>query len=251
MHKGEIMVSRHNRERRVVAVILGAGQGTRVGGPVNKIFLPLDGKPLITYAIEAFEHCSAINEILLVGASGEEEQLAKLAHQAHCHKVKKVVQGGDTRHASEKQALEALRQEIETGKIEIVLVHDGARPFISVEKIRQLVEKAREVGGAILAEPLQEEERIAQVDEQKGIKQSFEGEQIWKAQTPQAFRASLLLKAYDQAEQDQFRGTDTAASLERMGYAVAIVKSDATNLKVTTPYDLLHAEKISRDRQFS
>jgi 2-C-methyl-D-erythritol 4-phosphate cytidylyltransferase len=243
------MFSSHNDEKRVVAVILGAGQGTRVGGPVNKIFLPLDGKPLITYAIEAFERCPVIDEIMLVAAAGEEEQLAKLTQYAHCHKVKKIVQGGDTRHASEKQALEALRQEIDAGKFDIVLVHDGARPFISVEKIQQLVERARVVGGAILAVPLQEEERIAQVDEQKSIKRSFEGAQIWKAQTPQAFRASLLLNAYDQAERDQFCGTDTAASLERIGYPVAIVESDTTNLKVTTPYDLLHAERLSRNRQ--
>jgi 2-C-methyl-D-erythritol 4-phosphate cytidylyltransferase len=242
------MFNSYKSEKRVVAVILGAGQGTRVGGPVNKIFLPLDGKPLIVYAVEAFEHCPAIDEIMLVAAAGEEEQLAKLAHNAHCHKVKKIVHGGNTRHASEKQALEALRQEIEAGKIEIVLIHDGARPFVSGKKIQQLVEKAQEVGGAILAVPLQEEERIAQVDEQKGIKRSFEGDQIWKAETPQAFRASSLLDAYDQAERDQFHGTDTAASLERIGYPVAVVESDTTNLKVTTPYDLLHAERLSRKR---
>ncbi len=242
------MVRKQDAPARVVAIVLGAGQGTRMGQPINKIFLPINGKPVIIYAIETFEQCPAVDEIMLVAAVGEEDQLAMLAHHAQCHKVRRVVQGGATRHASEQRALEVLRPRIDAGEIDIVLIHDGARPFISVEKVEQLIEKARELGCAILAAPLREEELIVQVDAQKNIQKSFEGEQVWQAQTPQAFRASLLLKAYDQAEHDQFYGTDTAVSLERIGCHVAIVESDATNLKITTAHDLLHAEKLSRHR---
>jgi 2-C-methyl-D-erythritol 4-phosphate cytidylyltransferase len=231
---------------KVVAVVLGAGQGTRMGQSINKVFLPINGKPIIVYAIEAFEQCPAVDEILLVAALGEEERLAKLARAADCHKVQQVVHGGASRHASEQCALETLRLRIDAGEVEIVLIHDGARPFISVEQIEQLVLNARELGGAILATPLQEEEQIVQVDGALVIQDSFEGEQVWRAQTPQAFRASLLLAAYDQAERDQFFGTDTSASVERLGCTVAVIKSEPTNLKITTTHDLFLAEKLER-----
>jgi 2-C-methyl-D-erythritol 4-phosphate cytidylyltransferase len=243
-------VSEQQSARRVVAVVLGAGQGTRMGRPINKIFLPLDGKPVILHAIESFEQCAQVDEIVLVAASGEAEQLAELARNAHCDKVKCVIAGGATRHASERCALEALRTRIEAGEIDIMLIHDGARPFVSLEKVTQLIQQARNVGGAILALPLQEGERIVQVDDERVARKSYEGGAIWRAQTPQAFQAVLLLSAYDAAERKQFYGTDTAASVELMGYPVAVVESDETNLKITTAHDLLHAEKLSRYRRF-
>src|SRR5437899_4126619 len=205
-----------------------------MGRAVNKVLLPVNGKPVIIYAIEIFEHCPAVDDILLVAAAGEEDQLAALAHAAQCHKMLRVVQGGATRHASEQCALEALRSQIDAGEVEIILIHDGARPFLSREKVELLIKKARELGGAILAAPLQEEEHIVQVDGTQRIQKDFEEVQVWRAQTPQVFQAPLLLKAYDQAHRDAFVGTDTAASLERIGYPVAVVASDTTNIKITT-----------------
>ncbi|MBE3558125.1 MAG: 2-C-methyl-D-erythritol 4-phosphate cytidylyltransferase [Ktedonobacteraceae bacterium] len=242
-------MKKQDRAKRVVAVVLGAGQSTRMGHPINKVFLPINGKPVIIYALETFEHCPLVDDVLLVAAAGEEEALAKLARAAHCHKVQQVIHGGATRHASEQCALDALRPAIDASEVEIVLIHDGARPFISVERVQRLIERAREVGGAILATPLQEEEVVVEVEEQR-IQRSFEGQQAWKAQTPQAFQASLLLNAYDQARRDQFYGTDTAASLERIGSPVALVESDLTNIKITTAHDLFHAEKLSHQRRF-
>src|ERR1700676_2058819 len=96
---------RKGPSKRVIAVILGAGQGKRMGHPINKVFLPINGKPVIVYAIETFEQCSSVDEIILVAATGEEEQMAKIAHNAHCKKVRRIVQGGATRHASELCAL--------------------------------------------------------------------------------------------------------------------------------------------------
>lgn len=236
--------------KQVVAVILGAGQGSRMRQPINKIFLPIHGKPIIVYAIECFERCVLIDEILLVAAVGEEEQMAKIVRQTRCKKVQHIVQGGTSRHESEQRALNVLRPRIDTGSIEIVLIHDGARPFVPVHKVEELVRKAREVDGAILAVPLQEEERISQIQNGNQVQKSFEGPLIWKAQTPQAFQASLLLKAYDQAGHDTFFGTDTAASVERIGGRVALVESDSTNLKITTAEDLFLAERLSHHRRF-
>ena len=233
---------------RVVSVVLCAGQGKRVGHQLNKILLPIEGQPLFLYSVKVFERCPVVDEVLLVGATGEREQLSKLVRYAQCRKVQHIIQGGDTRHASEYCALQFLRKRIETGEIGIILIHDGARPLISVAQVNQVVEKAREVGGAILAVPLQEEERIVQVvDGTQTIQQGFSHEdQVWKAQTPQAFRAPLLLKAYDQAKKEQIQGTDTASVLEHFGYTVAIVEGSSTNLKVTTAYDLFHVERLIR-----
>ncbi|MBV9706942.1 MAG: 2-C-methyl-D-erythritol 4-phosphate cytidylyltransferase, partial [Chloroflexi bacterium] len=233
---------------RVVAVVLGAGQGRRMGYAINKVFLPINGKPVIIHALETFERCPSVDEVLLVAAAGEEEQLTKLAHHAQCHKVRHVIQGGATRHASEQCALDMLRAHITTGAVEIVLIHDGARPFIRVDQVEQLIKKAYEVGGAILAAPVQEEEQIVQVDADHRVQQSLQHQRVWKAQTPQVFRASLLLEAYDRAAHDQFYGTDTASSVERIGGTVAIVESEVTNIKITTAHDLFYAEKLSRQQ---
>jgi 2-C-methyl-D-erythritol 4-phosphate cytidylyltransferase len=238
------MGEKKGSSKQVVAVILGAGQGTRMGHPTNKIFLLLHGKPIIIYALETFEHCPSVNDILLVAAAGEEEHMAKLAHSAQCKKVRRVIRGGATRHESEQCALEVLRPGIEASDVEIVLIHDGARPFVSLEKVEQVIGKAREADGAILAAPVEGEEHIVQVNSEQCVQESFEGQQVWKAQTPQAFQASFLLKAYDQARSDQFYGTDTAASIERLGGRVTIVESDMTNLKITTADDLLLAERL-------
>ncbi len=236
----------HEQREQVVCVVLAAGQGTRMGHAVNKVFLPINGKPVIMYSLETFERCLAVDEILLVAAAGEEEQLATIARDAHFLKVRQVIRGGEMRHASERCALEALRARIISGEVEIVLIHDGARPFVPMAKVEQLVDKAHEMGGAILAVPLQEGERLVQVDGEQGIERSLEGSLVWKAQTPQAFQAALLLEAYDQAERDQFYGTDTASSVERIGGRVAVVEGDSTNLKITTAHDLVLAEKLCR-----
>jgi 2-C-methyl-D-erythritol 4-phosphate cytidylyltransferase len=230
--------------QQVVAVILAAGQGRRLGLPINKVFAPLGGRPLIVHTLEAFERCPVVDEVWLVAAAGEEEQLARLAREAGCRKVCGVVRGGATRHASEQCALEVLRARIEEGEIAVVLIHDGARPFVLPEQIQAVVEQAQACGGAILALPLEEEELIVEVDAQRVVRRRFAGRLAWLAQTPQAFRARWLLTAYDQARQEGFEGTDTAASLERLGYPVAVVEGDRSNIKVTLPEDLLQAKRL-------
>ncbi len=231
-------------KKRVVAVVLGAGQGTRMGAGINKIFLGLRGKPVILYSIQTFERTPGIDEILLISATGEESRLRSLVEEAGCKKVRAVICGGATRHGSEQCALEALRPEIEDGAISLIMIHDGARPFLSVAQVEVLIAKTRQTGGAMLAAPLVQGERIVQMDEAGQINATLSGAGIWKAQTPQSFEAQLLLRAYDLAAVEGFIGTDTASSIERYGGQVAIVESNAYNLKLTTPHDLLVAEKL-------
>src|SRR6266704_4517515 len=138
------MVRGKASSKRVVAVILGAGQGARTGYQVNKVFLPINGKPIIMYAVETFERCHAIDEIILVVAAGEEEHMMKLARHAQCTKVGWVIRGGPTRHESEQFALEVLRPHIDSGDVEIVLIDDTARPIVVAEKVEELYSRSRE-----------------------------------------------------------------------------------------------------------
>ena len=229
---------------RTVAVVLGAGQGTRMGAERNKVFLPLGGTPILAHAIGAFERCLEIDDILLVAHPHELAECRDLARRYELHKVRQIVAGGATRHASESCALAALRGSIERGEIGLVLVHDGARPFVTQRDLRRLLAAVRRDGAAVLATPLRPDETLADVDGSGQVAMVYPAARLWRAQTPQAFGAAALLAAYDAAARDGFEGTDTAASLERAGHAVTIVAGSPHNVKITTPSDLARAEGL-------
>jgi 2-C-methyl-D-erythritol 4-phosphate cytidylyltransferase len=232
----------------VVAVILCAGQGTRMGAGRNKVFLPLRGKPLLVHTIEAFVAAEKVGSILLVAHPQEvaycEDEIVERYGLA---RVRGVIAGGATRHQSEERALAMLQQEIETGTVEVVLIHDGARPLVTPEQIGQVIAAARATGGALLATPVTASEVVAHLCDDGMVGQIYPVGELWRAQTPQAFLAARLLNAYDAARETGFEGTDTAASYERLGYAVQVVAGSEANLKVTTPEDLARAEALLRD----
>lgn len=221
---------------------MGAGQ--------NKVFLPLLGKPLLIYTIEAFQRARMVDEIVLVAHPSEiafcrEEIVRRYGLTG----VRDVLAGGASRHQSEERALEVLRGRIEAGEIGVVLIHDGARPFVPPEEIDALVRLVAESGndgGALLASAVAPEEVIARVDESGCIAGILPARALWRAQTPQAFAARALLAAYDVARADRFEGTDTASTCERAGHPVRILPGSPDNFKVTTPDDLLRAERIAR-----
>jgi 2-C-methyl-D-erythritol 4-phosphate cytidylyltransferase len=162
-----------------------------------------------------------------------------------------VIPGGASRHQSERRALDALRGRIEAGEIEIVLLHDGARPFVTADEIARVVDAARRHGAAILAAPLAPDELLLEVAPDGTPQVIAAPEELMRAQTPQAFAARTLLAAYDRAHAAGFEGTDTAASVERLGQQVAAVPANRANpnanLKITTPDDLLRAEALLRE----
>jgi 2-C-methyl-D-erythritol 4-phosphate cytidylyltransferase len=231
---------------RTVAVILCAGQGTRMGAAGNKVFLPLGGKPLLAHAIAAFERAPTVDEILLVAHPREVEQCRALAARYHPRKVIGVVAGGASRHQSEQCALDALRERIDAGAVGMILIHDGARPFVTPDTIARLIRAAREVGGALLATPLAPDEVVAQVSDQGEVTTIFPTREVWRAQTPQAFAASILLEAYDSAASEGYEGTDTASVVERVGQPVQVVPGSPRNIKITTPGDLARAAMMLR-----
>ncbi len=239
-------------EALTVAVVLGAGQGTRMGVDRNKIFLPLAGKPILAHALAALSSSPAVDEVLLVAHPNEVATCQRdIVRRYDLARVSAVIAGGASRHQSEDRALAHLRPRIEAGAIAIVLVHDGARPFVTVDDIDRLISAARDTGGAMLATPAPADETIAELDDSGAIVGIIDNAGLWRAQTPQAFDAATLLAAYDLARRDGFAGTDTASSYERLGCVVRVVPGSPSNIKVTTPEDLARVEWMLRKLTFS
>jgi 2-C-methyl-D-erythritol 4-phosphate cytidylyltransferase len=235
----------HVSKGKVVGVVLGAGQGVRMQAPENKVFLPLGGVPMLARALRAFECEASIDEVVLVGAPGELQRCrCQIVEAYHFRKVRRIVAGGPTRHDSEYAALQSLRGDIERGQIEVVLIHDGARPFLEPGILAKLVAMARAKGSAVIGLPLEPSEVVVLADAEGRIERQLCLGMAWRVQTPQAFAAQPLLRAYDRAAAEGFRGTDTASAMERAGESIYMMHGSARNIKITTPADLLHAEYL-------
>lgn len=220
-------------------VILGAGSGSRVGADVNKVLLPLLDAPVLAWSVRTALAVSDVRRVMLVVRPSEEAAVSEAVAPHLGDAEIGIVAGGDTRHDSEWNALRALGPEIEAGEIDVVAIHDGARPLADTELFEATVAAAREHGGAI---PV-----VA-----RGQLISRTGDtlppELVAVQTPQAFRAANLLAAYTQAEDDGFQGTDTASCLERYTeLRIAAVPSTPLNLKVTFPDDIPTAEHLAGD----
>jgi 2-C-methyl-D-erythritol 4-phosphate cytidylyltransferase len=228
----------------VVAVVLGAGQGARMGANRNKVLLALDGVPILVRALAAFERSPGVDETLLVAYADELELCRVLVREHTLGKVRAVIAGGVTRHQSEDNALNSLRPRIEAGEIATVLIHDGARPLVTPDEIETLLAATAPTGGALLAAAIAPDETLLQVDAAGHVLRGWPPAELALAQTPQAFDACRLLAAYDAARATGFEGSDTAASFERAGGQVRVVFGHSANLKITTPDDLLRAEAL-------
>lgn len=229
-----------------VGVILCAGQGARMGAAQNKVFLPLAGEPLLAHSARAFAASPAIDELLFVAHPNEIERVREIVQHGGLAKTRDVIAGGATRHQSEERALANLRPDTEAGRVDVLLIHDAARPFVRVADIEALVIAAREHRAALLAAPVGDHEVIARVSDDGEIMATLASAGLFRAQTPQAFDATLLLAVYARAQAAGFEGTDTASSVERAGVAVRVVPGPAANFKVTTPQDLSRAESLLR-----
>lgn len=227
-------------------VVLAAGSGSRVGArldgaPVNKVLLPLRGVPVLAHSVRAALATPGVRRVVVVARPGEEAAVteALVPHLPADDDAPEValVSGGATRHASEWAALRVLTPWIAGGEVEVVAIHDGARPLATPELFAATVAAAAEHGGAIPLAPLT---GLVTTDA-RPAPQGLAG-----VQTPQAFRAPLLLEAYTRAEADGFEGTDTASCVERLpqGVRIAAVRSSAGNLKITFPEDIALAQAL-------
>ena len=222
------------------AILAAAGRGARMGQP--KQLLELAGKPVAAWSLETIASVPAVTQIVVACEPDERSSFEQLGAHAGGGKVLRVVSGGARRQDSVFAALRAL-----VSPADVVLVHDGARPFVNKDVLVSVIEQAREHGGAIAAVPVKD--TIKQVSENGTVHKTIPRARLWSAQTPQAFAYELLFRAHANAEADGFMGTDDAELVERLGGAtIAIVESSYENLKITTPEDLIIAERIAAGR---
>ncbi|MBV9209705.1 MAG: 2-C-methyl-D-erythritol 4-phosphate cytidylyltransferase, partial [Acidobacteria bacterium] len=200
-----------------IAIIAAAGQGTRMGGRRAKQFLELAGVPIIIHTLKRFEQCREVQETVVVLPAPDVAGFLALAGRHGLSKLARVVSGGETRMESVRRGLQALRP----ATAEIVAVHDGVRPFVTVEEIERTIHAAREHGAAILTAPASD--TIKEIQDGVVLR-TLERATLRHALTPQCFRYALLRRAYEQAEQHNLQATDCSSLVEQLGATVAIVE---------------------------
>ena len=218
-----------------IAIIAAAGTGSRMASDRPKQFLQLAGTPIIFHTLKPFELCESIQEVIVVLPAEESAAFLALAGKQGLGKLARVVPGGATRADSVKRGLMAIR----SATAEIVAVHDGVRPFVSVAEIDNTIAAAQRDGAAILATPVTDTIKLVEGD---AVVKTLERRNLRQALTPQCFRYELLRKAYEQADVNDPSLTDESSLVERLGHTVTIVDGSARNIKITTPRDLLIAE---------
>lgn len=214
----------------VLAIIPAAGVGVRMGSELPKQFLSLEGAPIFIHTLRKFSASSVIDTIHLGVRPEDMAQVGAHLASERFSKPVRMVGGG----ASRQQTVQNALAEIPSGT-EIVVVHDAVRPFVSLELIRQVVEAAQRSGAAILGIP--SVDTVKQVERQT-ILGTLPRERIVLAQTPQAFRCSLLREAFARAKADGFEATDESSLVERLGVAVTVLMGSDRNIKITKPSDL-------------
>lgn len=218
-------------------IIPAAGQGTRMGAGKNKLFIELNGVPVIIHTLKVFDNDEWCKGIILAVNPIEETLFKEMLTKYRIQKVSTLVAGGNERQQSVYNGLKAVKTE------GVVLVHDGARPFIDQSTIHQLVCEAEASGAATVAVPVKD--TIKKVSN-KSVLETVERSSLWAVQTPQAFRVSILRSAHGEAERKSFSGTDDASLVEFEGGHVSVVEGDYDNIKLTTPEDIYFAEAIIR-----
>jgi 2-C-methyl-D-erythritol 4-phosphate cytidylyltransferase len=209
---------------------LAAGSGTRLGSDVPKAFVQIGGVTLLQMTLNAIRVLNAIEEIVIAAPSGMEQPATAIAVAARVERPVKVVTGGDERQDSVRIALEFTSTEAE-----IVVIHDAARPFATAAMFQASITAAAANGAAIAAIPLAD---TLKRGSDGFIRETVPRVGLWQAQTPQAFRRELLIRAHEHALQDGLVATDDSDLVERLGVQVGVVPGATTNLKITTPDDL-------------
>lgn len=202
---------------------------------VNKVFLELAGKPMLVRTLLKFSAVEEVGELIVVVGEDEISIVSKLLKHVPGLKPYKIVAGGSERQYSVANGLKEV-----SADADIVLVHDAARPLVTKSVIEAVILRARKCGGAIAAVPEKNTIKVVGYD---GLVQSTPPRStLWAVQTPQGFRKEILVEANAKAEADGFLGTDDASLVERLGKPVSVVRSDYSNIKVTTPEDMVLAE---------
>ncbi|MBI2981336.1 MAG: 2-C-methyl-D-erythritol 4-phosphate cytidylyltransferase, partial [Deltaproteobacteria bacterium] len=222
----------------IQAIIPSAGQGRRFGA--LKQFLSLGERPILLYALEVFSSCPLIQGIGLVVPEAEIEKTRGLLGSSFGGKIK-MIAGGSTRQESVARGFFAAEPS------DLIIVHDGVRPFVSPSLIERVIITAEKFGASVPGLPVRETTK--EVSDDNFVAKTVDRSQLWSIQTPQAFHYTILKKAIERARQDHFTGTDESMLVERIGVRVKVVEGDPENIKITRPEDLRMARRILNDRR--
>lgn len=224
---------------KVLGIIVSAGKGRRFGGRIPKQFYKVGGVPVIGRTLATFDKASSVNEVCLVINPEYADPVKRIIKKYGIKKVSRIVEGGRERQYSVYNGLKASGE-----GWDIVVVHDGVRPLLTVKLLDRVISSAVRFGAAIPAVPPVDTLKVKTTHGY--VKMTLDRSSIVAVQTPQAFRYDLLLSAHEKARNDGYLGTDDADLVERMGAKVRLVEGDYKNLKITTRYDILVAEAILR-----
>ena len=220
-------------------VIVAAGTGSRMNMGINKQFIKLEGKEIIAYTIEKFYNNSNIEDIVVVVKEDESEFFKKEILDKYNFKNVKIAYGGKERQDSVYNGLKLLDE-----KCDVVLIHDGARPFVSDKIIDKSIEEAKEHKAIVVGVPVKDTIKV--IDNDKNIVDTPNRSVLWAVQTPQTFDCNILIHAYKDAFKNGFYGTDDAMLVERIGYKVKMLEGSYNNIKITTQEDLNVGSQILR-----
>ena len=225
-------------------IIVAAGKGLRMGAVTKKQYLCLDEIPILTHTIMAFDRCDYIHEIILVIPEKDQYYCQKYIIDPFVFtKNIHIAQGGKKREDSVFNGLNMVCTRVDSVNKTIVMIHDGVRPFVGESIIKNCINGAIQYGACIPAVKITD--TIKQVCSDSEINSGFfiqktiNRESLYSAQTPQAFKLDLILKAFDHAKKNSFSGTDDASFIEYLGHNVYIEKGSKLNMKITTPEDLV------------
>ena len=233
---------REGRRPRCAALVEAAGSSTRMGGGTNKLLLPLDGIPVLIRTLDALQRAERVDEIIVATREEELVEIAQLCHTYGITKCKKVVRGGESRaHSVMLAALEADKS------MELLAVQDGARPLVTPALIDSVIAAATRCGAAAPAVPVKD--TIKCVREDGAVAQTLDRSALRAVQTPQVFTADVLKAALQSVLEQGIEVTDDCGAVERLGKVVFLTEGEETNLKITTPADLVLAEAILKDRE--
>ena len=223
-----------------VALILAAGKGVRMGGR-RKAFLPIGGKPLLAWTLSVFESFPRIQEIKVVVPPDQKERCWKEVLVPYNISKATMVSGGRERQDSLQNGFAKIDE-----PCHLVVIHDGARPFLDKETLAKSVDAAEENGASIVAVPVKDTIKIG--DEERMVQETLERSHLWSVQTPQTYKYQIIKQALEKARKEKFYATDDSSLVEMIGKPVKIVSGSYENIKITTPEDLIFGELLLQRR---
>lgn len=224
------------------AVIVAAGKGKRMGTEISKQFLPLGGKEILAHTVQKFEKTTNIRDIILVTGVDSLQDVQEMAQEYGWEKIVSIVAGGKERQDSVWNGLQQVAVDTE-----IILIHDGVRPFVTEDILNGSIETALEMGGCVAGVPAKDTIKVC--DGENIAIATPDRSALWQIQTPQTFRKERIVKAYEQAKEDGFVGTDDASFAEHCGYPVKVIMGSYRNIKITTKEDLIIGEAFLKEEQ--